>query len=78
MALGNVPMWKKILAAVLDFFTVFIVGGIVIGNLTGDTTSGGFNLEGLPALVLFVLIAIYFVAGYKFGGTLWQRILKTR
>lgn len=79
MASGSAaPMWKKIVAAILDFFTVFLVGGIVIANITGETTSGGFELDGLSALVLFAVIAAYFVLGHKFGGTLWQRILGTR
>ncbi len=79
MASGSAaPMWKKVVAAILDFFTVFLIGGIIIANLTGDTTSGGFELNGIPALILFALIAVYFVLGHKYGGTLWQRILKTR
>ena len=79
MASGSTaPMWKKVVAAILDFFTVFLIGGIAIANLTGDTTSGGFELDGIPALVLFAVIAVYFVLGHKLGGTLWQRILKTR
>ncbi|RMF02389.1 MAG: hypothetical protein D6773_08780 [Alphaproteobacteria bacterium] len=69
---------KKVLAAILDFFTIFIIGGIVIGQLTGGTTEGGFELTGIPALILFALIAAYFIIGSKTGGTLWQRILKTR
>jgi DMSO reductase anchor subunit len=74
-----VPTWKKVLAAVLDFLTVFFAGGFLIGTLTQSTTSDGFQLEGLPALVLFALIAVYFVVGSKYlGGTIWQRILRTR
>jgi DMSO reductase anchor subunit len=72
---GTVPTWKKVVAAILDFFTVFFAGGFVIANVTGDTTEGGFNLEGAPALVLFALIIAYFVVCNKFlGGTLWQRV----
>ncbi len=72
-----VATWRKVLAAVLDFLTVFFVGGYIIGMLTGNTTGGGFKLEGLPALLLFALIIAYFVVGRKFlGGTLWQRILR--
>jgi hypothetical protein len=79
MASGSgAPMWKKVVAAILDFLTVFLIGGIIIANFTGDTTSGGFELSGIPALILFAAIAAYFVLGYKYGGTLWQRILKTR
>ena len=67
---------KKVFAAILDFLTVFIIGGIVIGKLTGGMTDEGFKLEGVPALILFALIIAYFVIGRKTGGTLWQRILK--
>ena len=67
---------KKVLAAVLDFFTVFFIGGYLIGVATGSTTEGGFELSGLSALLLFALIAAYFIIGYRTGGTLWQRILK--
>jgi len=74
-----VPTWKKVVAAILDFFTVFFAGGFVIARLTGGQTEGGFNLQGLPALVLFALIIAYFVIGSRYaGGTIWQRILKTR
>jgi len=70
------PTWKKIVAAILDFFTVFIAGGMVVAQLTGNMTDGGFSLEGLPALVVFAVIIVYFVVCNKFlGGTLWQRVL---
>jgi hypothetical protein len=60
----------------LDFITVFLVGGYVIGGLTGDATDSGFKLEGAPALALFALIiAYFFLLGKYGGGTLWQRIL---
>jgi hypothetical protein len=73
-------MWRKVLAAILDFLTIFFVGGWVIGWLTGATTpEGGFTLNGAPALILLALIAVYFVVFTKFlGGTLWQRVLRTR
>lgn len=71
--------WRKVLAAILDFFTVFFVLGYTIGQLTGNVTDDGFKLEGMPALVLFALIIVYFVAGTKYlGGTIWQRILYRR
>jgi len=69
---------RKILAVVLDIFTVFIGGGFLIASLTGDTTENGFSLEGGPAMVLFALVAAYFVLLPKVGGTIWQRILKVR
>jgi hypothetical protein len=66
---------RKVFAAILDFFTVFLVGGYAIGKMTGGTTEGGFKLEGMPALLLLALIIVYFIVGSKTGGTIWQRIL---
>jgi uncharacterized RDD family membrane protein YckC len=71
--------WRRGLAGFLDFLTVFFVGGYVIASVTGDKTDGGFNLNGMPALVLFAVIIFYFYLGWKVvGGTLWQRILGAR
>jgi DMSO reductase anchor subunit len=78
MAGSNVPTWRKVVAAILDFFTVFLVGGYVIATFTGNTTEGGFELNGMPAIALFALIIAYFWLGSRYGGTLWQRILRTR
>ncbi len=70
---------RKVLAAILDFFTIFFVLGYTIAKLTGNVTNDGFKLEGMPAFVLFALIIVYFVAGTKYlGGTIWQRILYRR
>ncbi|QWG18385.1 hypothetical protein KMZ68_00300 [Bradyrhizobium sediminis] len=75
-AVQPVAAWRKVLAALLDFVMVFFGGGYAIGYLTGNVTSEGFKLEGLPALVLLTLLIVYFVAGSKYlGGTIWQRIL---
>ena len=74
-----VATWRKVLAAVLDFVTIFFAGGYAIGYLTGNLTGEGFNLEGMTALILFAVVIVYFVAGSKYlGGTIWQRILYTR
>lgn len=71
-----VSTWRKVLAAILDFLTIFFVGGFVIGKFTGGLTDNGFKLEGAPALILFAVIIAYFVVFRKFlGGTLWQRLL---
>jgi len=73
------PVWKRVTATVLDFFTVFFIGGMVIGWITGMTTPQGFSLEGAPAVALFVLIAVYFFVGRRYaGGTLWDRIFRIR
>jgi uncharacterized RDD family membrane protein YckC len=68
-------IWKRVVAAILDFFTVFFVGGYVIAKLTGGMTDDGFHLKGAPAFVLFGLIVVYFVVCRRYaGGTLWDRI----
>ncbi|MFZ2160119.1 MAG: hypothetical protein WAV72_28920 [Bradyrhizobium sp.] len=75
-AVQPVATWRKVLAALLDFVMIFFGGGYAIGYLTGNVTSEGFKLEGLPALILLTLLIVYFVAGSKYlGGTIWQRIL---
>lgn len=67
--------WKRVLASILDFITVFFGGGMLIGWLTGGLTPNGFNLNGAPALVLFALIVAYFYVGRRHaGGTLWDRV----
>ena len=74
-----VSTWRKVVAAILDFLMVFFVGGYIIGYATGTLTSEGFKLEGIPALILFAVLVVYFVAGSKYlGGTVWQRILRAR
>jgi DMSO reductase anchor subunit len=74
-----IPTWRKVLAGILDLITVFFVGGYIIGKLTGETTDDGFSLSGAPALILFALVVAYFYFGWKkFGGTIWQRILRAR
>lgn len=72
-------IWRIILAAILDFFTAFLVGGYLVGKLTGQTTENGFHLTGLAALGCFMVIVCYFILGRNYlGGTIWQRILKAR
>lgn len=74
-----IATWRKVVAAILDFFMIFAIGGYVIGRQTGNLSDDGFKLEGVPALILFAVIAAYFVIFTKFlGGTLWQRLLSVR
>jgi hypothetical protein len=73
------PVWKRVLAAILDFFTIFFGVGMLIALASGQTTSSGFNLSGWTALLLFALIVAYFVVGRKYvGGTIWDRIFGIR
>ena len=66
--------WKVVIAAILDFFLVFLLGGYIIATLTGNTTEGGFQLNGLPALVLFAVVILYFWGMRKVGGTVFRRL----
>ena len=74
-----VATWRKVLAAILDFFMVFFVGGYAIGHFTGNTTDEGFDLKGGPALLLFAIVILYFIVFRRFlGGTVFQRLLGAR
>ncbi|SCB11416.1 hypothetical protein [Rhizobium multihospitium] len=69
--------WRIVLAAVFDFLTAFLVFGYIIASIFGGRTADGFQLDGPPALLLFVLIVAYFILFNRFlGGTLWKRILR--
>jgi hypothetical protein len=71
------PVWKRGLAATLDFFTAFALFGWLIAYFTGSITDNGFNLTGGPALLFLVVMAAYFFVGRRYaGGTLWDRILR--
>jgi hypothetical protein len=73
------PFWRRSLAGILDFLTVFFIGGYAIAYFSGEIASDGFNLTGLPALVLVAVLVLYFYLGWnRLGGTIWQRILRAR
>jgi hypothetical protein len=74
----SVSMARKVFAAILDFVTIFFAAGYAIGYATGVVRPDGFSLEGGPALICIAVVVLYFVLGYRFGGTLWQRILHAR
>ncbi len=70
---------KKVFAAVLDFVTSFGGFGYLIAKFTGNTTEGGFELNGMNAIILFALVIAYFTLLPKFaGGTIWQHVFGTR
>ena len=72
----NAPMWKRIIAFIIDFVLCFWVFGYLVGWMTGNLTPGGFKLEGGSALLFFALIIAYFVVMNKFfGGTLAKKLL---
>nr|WP_279306550.1 hypothetical protein [Microvirga solisilvae] len=62
----------------LDLLTAFIVLGMIIANLTDQTTENGFQINGWPALLFFICLIAYFVIGNHLGGTIWRRIFGVR
>jgi hypothetical protein len=70
--------WRYVLAFIIDLILAFAVIGYVVAALTGNLTSGGFNMEGGPALVTFALIIAYFVLGGRFGFRLGDRLFGIR
>jgi hypothetical protein len=75
----QVSTWRKVVAAILDFFFIMFGAGYLIGYLTGELNDGGFDLHGGPALILFAVIVLYFVICPRYlGGTLFQRLLGVR
>jgi putative Mn2+ efflux pump MntP len=74
-----VATWRKVVAAIPDFFFIFILAGYAIGKATGNTTEEGFNLLGGPAFLLFAIVILYFIVGRRYlGGTEFQRLLGAR
>ncbi len=70
--------WRVVIAFILDLFFSFFVFGYLIATVTGDTTEGGFALEGMPAILLFALVIAYMVLMPRIGGRVFQRLLKAR
>lgn len=66
--------WKVVIAAFLDFILVFFVAGYAVAFFTGKIVDGGFHLTGVPALIVFALIALYFWGMKRLGGTLFKRV----
>ena len=68
--------WRVVIAFILDLFISFFIFGFIIASITGDTTEGGFELNGLPAIILFALVIAYMVGMPRIGGRLFQRLFK--
>lgn len=74
MADDRPQTWKVVLAALLDFLLVLLVGGYLVALLTGSTTETGFSLTGWAALVWLALAVAYFWGLKRAGGTVFQRL----
>lgn len=71
-------MWRVVVAFMLDMFTSFFVFGFIIATFVGGRTENGFELSGMPAILLFAAVIAYMALMPRYGGRLWQRILKAR
>ena len=66
-------------ADVLDFVTIFLVGGLIVAGLTGNLTWTGWTLYGWAGWAHTLVIVVYFWLGrWYLGGTIWQRIFGIR
>src|SRR6478672_4362194 len=73
-----VGVGRRFVAFLVDGILLFIVG-YTIAALTGQTTPGGFNLQGLPALLYFIINFGYgIVLEATQGATLGKMLLKLR
>lgn len=63
----------------LDLIGSFFVFGYAIALVTGNTSEGGFSLDGGWAVLLVAVVVAYFVLMKRFfGATLGQRALRVR
>ena len=74
---------RRIGAGIIDLILVFLVLGIGLALLIGDTESGNgnasFKLEGADALIWVALALVYYgVAEAATGQTLGKRLLNVR
>lgn len=75
---NNPATWRVVLAFFLDLVVSFLIFGYIIALVTGDTTQGGFQLNGAPAILLFALVIAYMVLMPRVGGRVFQRFLRAR
>jgi TRAP-type C4-dicarboxylate transport system permease small subunit len=80
------PLWKRNVAAILDFLLVLIIGGYLLAKLPGNqpsptpsfgpgtTTTQLVGIGGWPAIALIVVIIAYFLILGRTGGTVFQRL----
>lgn len=68
---GITPVWKMVIAVIIDLIVGFFVLGYLVAAVTGNTTPEGFKIEGAPALIFFALLATYIYLGYK----VWKKSL---
>lgn len=74
----NVGVGLRFVAVIIDSIILGIIG-YLIAAVTGGTTAGGFDLQGAPAFVLFIIGFLYYwLLETYLGGTLGKLVLGMR
>jgi hypothetical protein len=79
------PLWKRNLAAILDFLISFSASGYIFSKLFGPqtipkveipgaATTEMFGIGGWPLLCAVIAVILYFVVLGRTGGTIFQRL----
>ena len=78
--MAEIPGWKHVIAFFIDLLLAFFVlGGLIawaFGELHVEDGHVGFELTGLPAIVVLLAVVAYWVIGNRTGGTIGKRIFK--
>ena len=70
---------RRIGAWVIDFIFWFVIIGYIFALLTGNTVEGGYDVQGLPAVILYLIGFSYFVITETlWGATPGKSIMKIR
>ncbi|MBI2268589.1 MAG: RDD family protein [Candidatus Blackburnbacteria bacterium] len=73
----NAPTWKKVTAFIIDLVLSFYVLGYVTALGFGRTQGSSFEIEGLPTIIVFLAVFLYFVLMNKyFSGTIGKKLLR--
>ena len=73
-----VGVGMRAVATIIDVIVLWILG-YLIAIVTGQTSEGGFNLQGGPAFLWFALSFLYYVVlEAQLGGTLGKLLLGLR
>ncbi|MBI3971851.1 MAG: RDD family protein [Chloroflexi bacterium] len=69
-----VSVGRRAVATIVDTAVLFVFG-YVVGLATGGTTAEGFELQGAPALLTFLLWFVYYIAMEAMVGATLGKLL---
>ena len=58
--MAYVGVGLRLVGTIIDLVLIYIIG-YVVGLATGNSGGAGFNLQGAPALIFFLLVFAYYV-----------------